>query len=101
MMEGIVVDEENLALDVIRGVGPGGSFLTQDHTMKHMRNLWLHTLMDRRPYSEWEKKKDGAREWAGERAKKIISTHNPDPLDPKLEAELKEIIESVEKDRLA
>lgn len=100
MMEGIVVDEETLALDVIRDVGPGGNFLTKKHTMKHMRKLWLHTLMDRRPYSEWEKKKDGARDWANERAIKIMSTHRPDPLDPKLEAELKKIIQSVEKNRL-
>lgn len=100
MMEGIVVDEETLALDVIRDVGPGGNFLTKKHTMKHMRKLWLHTLMDRRPYSEWEKNKGGARDWANERAIKIMSTHRPDPLDPKLEAELKKIIQSVEKNRL-
>jgi trimethylamine--corrinoid protein Co-methyltransferase len=97
MMEGIVVNEENLALDVIREVGPGGNFLTQKHTRKHMRKLWLHTLMNRRPYSEWEEKRDGAKDWALERAKKILSTHQPEPLDPKLEVELRKIIQSVEK----
>ena len=97
MMEGIVVNKENLALDVIREVGPGGNFLTQKHTRKHMRKLWLHTLMDRRPYSEWEEKRDGAKDWALERAKKILSTYQPEPLDPKLEIELRKIIQSVEK----
>lgn len=97
MMEGIVVNEENLALDVIREVGPGGNFLTQKHTRKHMHKLWLHTLMDRRPYSEWEEKRDGAKDWALERAKKILSTHQPESLDPKLEVELRKIIQSVEK----
>jgi len=97
MMEGIDVNEETLALDIIREVGPGGNFLTQKHTRKHMRKLWLHTLMDRRPYSEWEEKRDGARDWALERAKKILSTHQPEPLDPKLEVELQKIIQSVEK----
>jgi trimethylamine--corrinoid protein Co-methyltransferase len=97
MMEGIVVNEENLALDVIREVGPGGNFLTQKHTRKHMHKLWLHTLMDRRPYSEWEEKRDGAKDWALERAKKILTTHQPEPLDPKLEVELRKIIQSVEK----
>ena len=62
-----------------------------------MHKLWLHTLMDRRPYSEWEEKRDGARDWALERAKKILSTHQPEPLDPKLEVELLKIIQSVEK----
>jgi trimethylamine--corrinoid protein Co-methyltransferase len=97
MMEGIVVNEENLALDIIREVGPGGNFLTQKHTRKHMHKLWLHTLMDRRPYSEWEEKRDGAKDWALERAKKILTTHQPEPLDPKLEVELRKIIQSVEK----
>lgn len=97
MMEGIVVDEDNLALDIIREVGPGGNFLTQKHTRRHMHKLWLPTLMDRRPYSEWEEKRDGARDWARERARKILATHQPEPLDPKLEIELKKIIQSIEK----
>lgn len=97
MMEGIIVNEETLALDVIREVGPGGNFLTQKHTRKHMHKLWLPTLMDRRPFTEWEEKGGEARDWARERAKKILATHRPEPLDPKLEVELKKIIQSVEK----
>ncbi len=59
MMQGIVVDDETLALDVIAAVGPGGNFLSQKHTRKHMRELWLPEFMDRRPYDEWEEKQDG------------------------------------------
>ena len=33
MMQGIVVDDETLALDTIAAVGPGGNFLTQKHTL--------------------------------------------------------------------
>jgi len=96
MMEGIVVDDEHLALEAIREVGPGGTYLMHDHTLRHMRELWVNSLMDRRPYSEWEKKKDGARTWALERARKILETHRPPPLDPKLEAELQRIIDAIE-----
>ena len=53
--QGIMVDEENLALDAIRQVGPGGNFLGNKHTLKHMRELWQPSLMDRRPYSTWER----------------------------------------------
>jgi trimethylamine--corrinoid protein Co-methyltransferase len=97
MMEGLEVNEKTLALDVIREVGPGGNFLTHEHTLKNMRELWLSTLMDRRPYAEWEEKGDGARDWAREKVKNILATHNPEPLDPKLEAELQRIIQTVEK----
>lgn len=95
VMEGIIVNEETLALDVIRDVGPGGNFLTHKHTQKHMREIWLPQLMDRRPYNIWEEKKDGAREWAGDKAKKILQTHTPEPLDLLLSKELQKIINSV------
>jgi trimethylamine--corrinoid protein Co-methyltransferase len=38
-------DEDDLALEVIREVGPGGEFLTHPHTMKHCRSVpFLSTL---------------------------------------------------------
>ncbi len=97
MMKGIVVNDETLALDVIRAVGPGGNFLAQKHTKKHMRELWVPQFMDRRPYSEWQEKRNGPRDWAREKARKILATHQPEPLDPKISAELKRIIASLEK----
>jgi trimethylamine--corrinoid protein Co-methyltransferase len=96
MMTGIVVDDETLALDAIREVGPGGNFLAQKHTRRHMRDLWLPTLMDRRPYKEWEERGDGARKWAREKAKQIRASHHPVPLDAKISDEFQRIIEAVE-----
>jgi trimethylamine--corrinoid protein Co-methyltransferase len=96
-MQGIVVDDETLALDTIAAVGPGGNFLSQKHTLKHMRDVFLPQFMDRRPYNEWEEKKDEARDWALAKARKILATHQPDPLDPNLSAELAKIIAANEK----
>ncbi len=96
MMDGIVVDDETLALDVIRSVGPNGNFLKHKHTRQHMRELWQPRLMDRRPYGQWAEKRDGARDWARDRAQKILKEHQPDPLDPKLAAELSKIIATLE-----
>jgi len=96
MSRGIVVNDETLALDAIRDVGPGGNFLAHKHTKRHMRELWLPTLMDRRPYSIWEEKRDGAFEWAREKAQSILRDHRPAPLDDKLASELRRIIASVE-----
>jgi trimethylamine--corrinoid protein Co-methyltransferase len=92
MMGGIPVDDETLALEAIRAVGPGGNFLAQKHTRAHMRDLWLSTLMDRRPYDVWQEKRDGARDWARAEARRILDTHQPAPLDPKLSKELERII---------
>src|SRR5512141_540477 len=96
-LQGIVVDEETLALDTIAAVGPTGNFLTQKHTRKHMRDLFLPQFMDRRPYGEWESKKDDARDWALAKARKTLKEHQPDPLDPKISEEMEKIIKSVEK----
>jgi trimethylamine--corrinoid protein Co-methyltransferase len=95
MMQGIVVDEESLALDAIRAVGPGGNFLTQKHTKRHMRAVWVPQFMDRRPYEMWEEKRDSARDWARDKARYILATHQPEPLDPQLSTEFERIITSV------
>jgi trimethylamine--corrinoid protein Co-methyltransferase len=96
VMQGIVVDDETLALDVIRNVGPGGNFLSQKHTLKHMREIFIPQFMDRRPYNVWEEKKDDGRDWALEKARNILRTHQPEALDPAVAAELRRIIASVE-----
>jgi trimethylamine--corrinoid protein Co-methyltransferase len=97
MMQGIVVNEETLALETIANVGPGGHYLAQKHTRKHMRELFMPEFMDRRPYSQWEEKKDDARDWAVDKARKILKEHQPEPLDPKISEEMAKIINSVEK----
>lgn len=37
-MRGIKTDQQSLAVDLIKQVGPGGEFLTKEHTFKHCRN---------------------------------------------------------------
>jgi trimethylamine--corrinoid protein Co-methyltransferase len=98
VMQGIVVDDETLAVDTIRNVGPGGNFLSQKHTLKHMREIFIPQFMDRRPYNVWEEKHDDGREWALEKARKILNTHHPEPLDAAVSLELKKIINKVEKE---
>jgi trimethylamine--corrinoid protein Co-methyltransferase len=97
MMQGIVVNDETLALETIANVGPGGHYLAQKHTRRHMRELFMPQFMDRRPYSEWEAKGDDARDWATAKARKILAEHQPEPLDPKISEEMGKIIRSVEK----
>jgi len=96
-MQGIVVDDETLALEAIAAVGPGGNFLSQKHTRKHMHDLFLPQFMDRRPYNEWEERGDNSQDWALGKARKILNEHQPDPLDAKISAEMAKIIAAAEK----
>jgi len=97
MMRGIPVDEESLALEAIAAVGPGGNFLSQKHTRRHMRDIFLSQFMDRRPYAEWESRKDNAPDWALTKARKVLAEHQPEPLDEKIAAEMDHIIAAEEK----
>jgi trimethylamine--corrinoid protein Co-methyltransferase len=94
MMRGIPLDDEALALDVIREVGPAGDYLTQPHTRTHMRDLWQPRFLDRRPYGQWEADPDAPHRAALERARTLLRDHEPPRLDPALDAELVRMVEA-------
>ena len=50
-MQGIGLEEERMALDVIDQVGPGGHFLMEEHTMRYFRDIWYPRIFDRSPGS--------------------------------------------------
>ncbi len=94
---GFDINEDTLALDLIDKVGPGGEYLSSDHTLKHFKKNWFPDLISRLPYDKWEKEcnKDlGTR--ANERVKYILENHTPEPLEEQLKNELREIIKSAE-----
>lgn len=51
---GVSLDDESLAVAVINSVGPGGEFLSTDHTMAHWRELWLPQVFDRQRLEPWQ-----------------------------------------------
>lgn len=96
--EGIVVDDETLAVDVIKETGPGGNYMLGKHTRRHMRSIWRPTVMDRKPYQEWEQSgRRGAFEAAHDRAKKLMVEHQPLPIEPAVHAEMTRMIDAFEK----
>lgn len=56
VLKGIEMDAEHLALEVIDSVGPGGNFMTSDHTMSHMRKEYYNGngVTDRKSRDKWE-----------------------------------------------
>ncbi|MBI3980193.1 MAG: trimethylamine methyltransferase family protein [Chloroflexi bacterium] len=80
------INQEQLALDVIREVGPQGMFLTTDHTYKHFKTAYFEPkLLDRQIYAEWVKRgSTSADARATEMWKHLLSTYRePEvPVDP-------------------
>ena len=52
-MQGLEINEETLALDVIHEHALSGDFLGADHTRRHVREDWQPRLVDRHNYEQW------------------------------------------------
>ena len=92
-IQGITVNAETLAREVIDAVGPGGHFLTQKHTLDNLRKeLWTTKLFNRQPISSWQK--DGhptLEKKVQNKVREIVEVHQPEPLDGKILDELERL----------
>ena len=97
LLRGIPVNDETLAVDVIREIGIGKNFLSHDATFKHMRSQSQPNLIDRSMREEWEASgSKSIHERASEEARHILETHKPEPLSENVQAEMRSIIEEAE-----
>jgi trimethylamine--corrinoid protein Co-methyltransferase len=93
---GIRVDEETLALEVTRAVGPGGDYLAEEHTARHCRTeLWNPK------YFRFSQEKTGGesppnkREMSSviqEDLQRILATHRPEPLSNSVQRQTDSIL---------
>jgi len=95
--DGVPLDPEAIAVDVIHEVGPGGHFLSHKHTLKNFRRFWQPTLFSRDRVGEWTAK--GAKRLGDrlrERTLAIIEEHRPEPLPDSVKEEIRYILERAE-----
>jgi trimethylamine--corrinoid protein Co-methyltransferase len=99
-VRGIPVNDETLAVDVIREIGPFKDFLGHDSTLRHMRAVQSQPrLIDRSMREDWEKSgKTDLTQRAGEEARHILETHKPEPLPADILETLRSIVEEEEKE---
>ncbi|MCK4783195.1 MAG: trimethylamine methyltransferase family protein [Desulfobacteraceae bacterium] len=96
IMRGFDADAEKIAAEVVNKVGPGGNFLTEEHTVKHFRKeLWMSgPPWTRQSWDGWQgdgKKTMGDR--IKEQVKEILADHKPDVIDKDLSREIDLIME--------
>jgi trimethylamine--corrinoid protein Co-methyltransferase len=92
-MKGFAIDEDHLAMDVIRKVGPGGHFLVEKHTLDFFQEEhWHPDLLNRESLEEWTKKgRKTLNEKLIEKALHIAKTHNPEQLPGEVKTHLDNI----------
>jgi trimethylamine--corrinoid protein Co-methyltransferase len=98
-MTGFEIDEDHLALDVIRTVGPGGHFLGEKHTLDFfMKEHWRPAFFNRESLPNWVKKgKKTLNEKLIAKAFDILENHKPEPLPDQVKADLDRIWEKAGK----
>jgi trimethylamine--corrinoid protein Co-methyltransferase len=81
-IQGISVNTDTLARDVIEEVGPGGHYLQETHTVRHLREeLWMPALMTRQHRAIWEA--EGSKDMeqrVADRAREFATGHQALPL---------------------
>jgi trimethylamine:corrinoid methyltransferase-like protein len=77
-------------------VGSGGHFLAEEHTRQHIGERWIPELTHPRPSSGHNPSAD-IRRRARAKLNKILAEHEPVPLEPMVQAELRAILDAAEK----
>jgi trimethylamine--corrinoid protein Co-methyltransferase len=96
-VEGIKVDDDTLAFDLIKQVGPGGNFVTANHTRQHMRSEHYQPLLsDRDSRESWEAG-GGKNTWerAAETVKQILAGDGhslPETIRKEISTQIKGIV---------
>ncbi len=96
-VKGIDVNDETLAFDVMKKVGPGGNFMSEKHTVRYMRKEFFYPcLADRNNRDAWEAMgaRDACRR-ARKEARRILATHKPLPVADEAVKEIRSSIDGI------
>jgi len=89
------VSPETLAVDVIDKVKPGGHFLSQKHTRKHMRTSMVRGVIHQ--LDSMGKYRNPA-EYAREKVAWILENHHPEPPSSDVQKEINRILVAADKE---
>ena len=98
---GFEINSDTLATEVIQKVGPGGNYLAEEHTVRHFRNeIWFPGPAWAR--DAWEGWVEQGRTSMGDRAvaevKRVLESHESEPIDGALAREIDRIVESARRE---
>jgi len=99
LLNGVELSTAEMALDLIKAKGPGGEFLSSDHTMQRMRQLSNPKFFDRRDREAWmELDQRDSVERAYAESQRIIREHQPPAVSAEVKGQVDEIINAYLRD---
>ncbi len=98
VMRGIEVNADTIMLDLIKTVGPGGTFINQAKSASLCRKeAWTPSILDRNAYNIWKDKGSPATEdLIKKKLKRILDQHHPTPLTEEVLASFNQILAEAE-----
>lgn len=92
---GMEVNEDTLAVGLIKQIGPGGEFLTAQHTYEHHRSeYFLPSISDRAAYDVWRAEELDAVARAALKVEERLAAYKEDKIDKETDEALRKYIES-------
>ncbi|WP_378943291.1 trimethylamine methyltransferase family protein [Mesorhizobium sp. ANAO-SY3R2] len=93
-LDGVRLDDNQLALDAFREVGPGNHFFGCAHTMANYETaFWDSGVADNEPFEKWEAAGSvDAASRANKRWKTMLAEYEAPPLDPGIDEALRDFM---------
>lgn len=103
VISGIDVTDRNMAVEIIKEIGPGGEFVSHQHTFDNFKAEQSHSkLFDRSMRETWVLGgSTDLTERAYEEANLILEQHRPSPLAEGVIETIRKIVEEAEKEYAA
>jgi len=102
VVQGMGINRETCAAEVVERVGIGGSYMTEDHTLDHWRQeFWIPMLTDRLAWDAWLNR--GGRsllDRAVEEQNRLLANHTLEWLEEPMSRELDSIVAAAEREIL-
>ncbi|ATW27027.1 trimethylamine methyltransferase family protein [Candidatus Formimonas warabiya] len=92
VVRGLAWGQDELALDVIHRVGPGGHFLAEEHTLKYFRGIYAPQLLTRQSFDTW--KNEGGKTLGNkveDKVRQILQEYAPKQVAPDVDGKLKDL----------
>ena len=99
MMRGIEITDEKLGIGTIERARDQGSFLAEEHTVRHFRQeLWFPQLLDRRFWDPWA---SAGREDMAARCRamkdRLLREHVPEPMDDEMRGDVERLLKDAKR----
>jgi trimethylamine--corrinoid protein Co-methyltransferase len=96
-VKGMPINDEKMAMEVIKSVGPGGEFISHEHTFRNFRELSAPRLLNRQNRDGW--KNAGSKdivERSYEKSRQLLENFKSTPLPENIQKQLIEVVKEAE-----